>query len=523
MATNNLIEQEELEANDEITNLIDNILLLIQRHDPLLNVMKSPSLLIRGLVELRSLIEMVEIKRSIVDQIKFLLTNCFRQKNTILDDPLSSKSHTNKEKILTSKFEGHMLHSVISGNPGSGKTTVGMILAKIWTALGFLSDKKGTSTIAPGPKKEHSTVKSINNDVVNMSYRMRILDLEDRERNLQNRVNLLQENLLQLQTAATEIRKLLIKIKPGPTKSRYNIVDLDPQWDKLLNLTKNLRVSIDKSIKNGKNKSTSNTPTIGLDVNTVIRQFPPGLSVKKSKTPEPIRKNKVLNAEDSAPIILYKDPYCDVDPKFTVATREDFVAEYLGQTAPKTRRLLESALGGVLFIDEAYSLCNMDGGSKDKFGEECLTAINEFMSLHSDEIIIIFAGYKEKLLNTIFKAQAGLFRRCTWFFEIKDYTHRGLARIFTKQLERDSWKLDSTIDIEKFLRDNKEIILDAGGGTGKLAFFVKMEYGKQKFKQLISSNNTANIHDSIITSEMINNALIRYQKHLADRIDIMIL
>jgi ubiquinone/menaquinone biosynthesis C-methylase UbiE len=68
------------------------------------------------------------------------------------------------------------------------------------------------------------------------------------------------------------------------------------------------------------------------------------------------------------------------------------------------------------------------------------------------------------------------------------------------------------------LCDNKEIILDAGGGTGKLAFFVKMEYGKQKFKELISTNNTANIHNSIITPEMINNALIRYQKHLADRI-----
>ena len=478
MDVNGSTEQEELNSNNEISDLIKDISFLATRNDPLLKVIKSPSLLIRALVELRSLVEMVEIKRSIVDQVKFLLTNYVRRESF------------DENNNLTRKFEGHMLHTVIAGNPGSGKTTVGMILAKIWTALGLITNKKDSPEVENIPKG--------NNDIVNASYRMRILDLEDKERDLQNSISQVRENLLQLQNIATDIRNLVIKIRPVSSKTHYNIVNQDHQWDKLLNLSKNLRVSIDKA-----NKTTAPINSVKITKITSQHKSPR----EDSSIPKP-------QLEAINPI-----PYFDGDPKFIVATREDFIAEYLGQTAPKTRRVLESALGGVLFIDEAYSLYNVDGGSRDKFGEECLTTINEFMSLHPNEIIIIFAGYKDKLLETIFKAQAGLFRRCTWFFEIRDYTHHGLARIFTRQLEKDSWKLDANIDIGKILYENNDIILDGGGGTEKLAFFVKMEYGKEKFKEVMSYHDkTTNIHNSIITANMINNALIKYRKHLADRI-----
>jgi hypothetical protein len=76
--------------------------------------------------------------------------------------------------------------------------------------------------------------------------------------------------------------------------------------------------------------------------------------------------------------------------KVRIVQRADLVAEYVGQTAPKTRKVLDECLYGVLIIDEAYSLYN---GERDTFGEECITVINQYMSEHAGEIIIILIGY----------------------------------------------------------------------------------------------------------------------------------
>lgn len=408
----NLIDKDEVEANAEITSLIESIKILLKRNDPLLSTINSPTLLIQGLIELRSLIEMVSIKKCIVDKIKFLLVN--------------------KLRLNTEKFEGHMLHTVISGKPGCGKTTVAMIIAKILSSLGFIDKSSNNKTI-----------------------------------DLEKRVQLYHDTLEYVKKTSTDIRRLVIKSKPCLFKNKHTDCMNEADWDSLLNSTKTLRVTVDKVLKGKRVRSKSETH-------------------------------------------IYEEP------KIIVARRENFIAEYLGQTAPKTKAILESARGGVLFIDEAYSLCNNDGNSKDKFGEECLTTINEFMSLYPDEIVIIFAGYKDKLFNTIFKVQEGLYRRCTWFFEITDYTAKGLARIFTKQLEKHSWKIDPSVDLESIFLQNKNIILDSGGGTSKLAFFVKIEYGKSKFFDAVS-NKCSNIGDSVITQHMIYNAIERYKEHLAER------
>ncbi len=199
------------------------------------------------------------------------------------------------------------------------------------------------------------------------------------------------------------------------------------------------------------------------------------------------------------------DPYEHAEPKFIIATRETLVAQYVGHTAIKTRKVLNSALGGVLFIDEAYSLCYAGKGTKDKFGEECLTTINEFMSIHPNEIVIIFAGYKEKLMNSIFKVQPGLYRRC-WMFEIKNYTAHGLAEIFKKQLEKNHWLIDSNIDIKDIFEEHIHLLQDGGGSTEKLAFQCKIAYGKHKFAELVNNDNNIS-HSNIITGDMLEDAL----------------
>lgn len=451
----------EEESNTAISRLIDQISLLVDRNDPLIKSIKFPKLLVRGLLELQNLVEMVDIKHSIVNQIKFLLTNQAR-KNTI----------TNNDK--TGKFEGHMLHSVISGNPGTGKTTVGYILARIWLALGFVKRKTdiiSSPTSSTGPSE--NTI---------AAYRNRVAELERSQYSDHQQLYHLRGIIPQCKTVATEIRHRVINLKPGPRPS--SIVDPDKEWDILLAYTHALRCELD-NIADDLDKDSSDIPNI------------PNINI--------------INEIDE-------------DPKFIVAAREDLIAEYTGQTAPKTKKVLESARGGVLFIDEAYSICGNDSISRDRYGEECINTINEFMSLYPDEIIIIFAGYKDKLFNTIFKVQPGLKRRITYFFEIKDYSTRGLAKIFERQLAKHSWILNSDIDLDKIFSLNKDIIQGNGGGgnggggsTEKLTLFVKIEYSNAKFEETMAQNDV--VHDSIITENMLIKALDNMRSQAGNIVD----
>jgi hypothetical protein len=102
-----------------------------------------------------------------------------------------------------------------------------------------------------------------------------------------------------------------------------------------------------------------------------------------------------------------------------IVTRADLVGEFVGHTAPKCLKVLNECLGGVLIIDEAYSLYH---GDKDSFGFEAITIINEFVSKHPNEIILILIGYQDKLAETLFAGQPGLERRCTWYIDVEEYT-----------------------------------------------------------------------------------------------------
>jgi len=456
-----MIINDEATANLLITNLIKDIKVLVDRKDILISKIKSPKLLIRSLEDLKSLVEMIDIKHSIVNQIKFLITNNARR--------------TSENFIKNPNFEGHMLHSVIYGNPGTGKTTVAMILSKIWMSLGFVK-KKEISKIPNSPNMMNNSNMMNNLSLFSTieEYRKKISELDELHRNDTRKLDKINQLLSKFHNNNCEIRRNIIKLR---NKDQDDIID--DNWDELLSLTRELRFGFDEMIKEITKKNTNISPS----------------NIKK------------VNSDENL------DPYENEDPKFIVASREDLIAEYLGQTAPKTKKVLESALGGVLFIDEAYSLCCLDNGSKDKYGEECLTTINEFMSLHSDEIIIIFAGYKDKLLNSIFKVQPGLQRRCTWFFEIQDYTVSGLVKILKLQLNKDSWILDSNIDIEKILNNNKEVVKFGGGGTEKLAFFLKLEYGNVKFQETINLNVKVE-HNSIITLDMLNKAIMQIKRQL---------
>ena len=113
---------------------------------------------------------------------------------------------------------------------------------------------------------------------------------------------------------------------------------------------------------------------------------------------------------------------------FVIAKRDDFVAGYLGQTAIKTQKLLENAYGGVLFIDEAYSLGNPEG--RDSFAKEALDTLNLFLSEKKHNFICIIAGYKDSLEKSFFNMNNGLKRRFPWKYSIDSYTSKELKKIY---------------------------------------------------------------------------------------------
>ena len=125
--------------------------------------------------------------------------------------------------------------------------------------------------------------------------------------------------------------------------------------------------------------------------------------------------------------------------KFKKATRADFIAGYLGQTALKTKDVIKECLDGVLFIDEAYSLGNPD--KRDSFAKECIDTLCEAMSDHKDRIMIIIAGYENELKECFFKYNQGLESRFTWRFKTEEYKSAELRKIFIKKVNEAGWSI----------------------------------------------------------------------------------
>ena len=112
--------------------------------------------------------------------------------------------------------------------------------------------------------------------------------------------------------------------------------------------------------------------------------------------------------------------------QFIEADREKLVAEYVGQTAVKTKQLISKAIGGVLFIDEAYSL---DGGPHDSFGKEAVENLLKEMEDHRDDLVVIVAGYTEEMHRFI-DMNPGLASRFNNYIEFLDYSSDDLMAIF---------------------------------------------------------------------------------------------
>nr|YP_009244287.1 putative rubisco expression protein [Gelidium vagum]AMK96529.1 putative rubisco expression protein [Gelidium vagum] len=124
-------------------------------------------------------------------------------------------------------------------------------------------------------------------------------------------------------------------------------------------------------------------------------------------------------------------------------TRDDLVGQYIGHTAPKTKEVLKQAMGGVLFIDEAYYLYKPD--NERDYGAEAIEILLQVMENQRDDLVVIFAGYKDRM-EKFYESNPGLSSRVTNHVDFPDYTAEELLEIAKLMLEEQQYRFAPEAD-----------------------------------------------------------------------------
>jgi len=169
--------------------------------------------------------------------------------------------------------------------------------------------------------------------------------------------------------------------------------------------------------------------------------------------------------------------------KFKVVKRSDLIGQHVGHTAIKTQKVINECYGGVLFIDEAYSLANDDG-----FSKECINTLNQNLSENGDKFICIIAGYPNAL-NEFFAMNSGLSRRFPFRYRIDKYTGKELYEILINKINKEKYIISTDFKLEKFIEENKDNFPNYGGDIDTLFFHIKMEHSKRVFGKLTALRN----------------------------------
>ncbi len=160
-----------------------------------------------------------------------------------------------------------------------------------------------------------------------------------------------------------------------------------------------------------------------------------------------------------------------------IARRPDLIAKYLGQTAPKTQAFIDKCTGGVMFIDEAYSLGNPEG--RDSFSKECIDTLNQNLTERRDFLCII-AGYEDSLESSFFSYNEGLKRRFSFKYNIEKYSGEELYEIFKLKVYKENWEYNDDEDkLIDFFKENIESFPRFGGDVETLFLKTKIMHSRR--------------------------------------------
>lgn len=170
---------------------------------------------------------------------------------------------------------------------------------------------------------------------------------------------------------------------------------------------------------------------------------------------------------------------------FNIASRSDLIGEYLGHTAAKTQAFIDKCEGGVMFIDEAYSLGDREG--RDSFSKEAIDTLNQNMSEKRD-LLVIIAGYKDQLEKCFFNVNPGLNRRFSFKYDINPYSPEELLDIFLLKVRKDDWTtcfIDEHEDKKKYdecldmFKKYKHHMVNMAGDVESLLLNAKILHGRR--------------------------------------------
>ena len=174
--------------------------------------------------------------------------------------------------------------------------------------------------------------------------------------------------------------------------------------------------------------------------------------------------------------------------KFIEIKRDDLVGEYLGQTSIKTKNVLESAMDGVLFLDEAYSLGNEE--KRDFYSKEAIDMINHYLSEKKGQFMFIIAGYKDEIESCLLSYNKGMERRFHTYYNIDDYTLMELKEIFISKINKSIYKLDIPDNIlSDFFCDKNNSFDNYGGDIEKLFTEIKQIQALRTFNNNYTDKN----------------------------------
>lgn len=186
--------------------------------------------------------------------------------------------------------------------------------------------------------------------------------------------------------------------------------------------------------------------------------------------------------------------------KFNVAKRSDLVGRFLGHTAKQTQTFINNSVGGVMFIDEVYSLGNKE--QRDSYAKECIDTLTLNLT-EKKNFVCIVAGYAKDIQECFFDYNSGLKRRFSFTYEIQEYNSQELRQIFVSKIEDSKWSLDNNIKkniewLDNFINKNKEEFVHYGGDINTLLLNCKTVHGRRifgknkKYRKIVTKEDIIN-------------------------------